>query len=229
MRHQLLAAGILAAAVASAATAQDGPYRRFTKQPIDPNRNDRVTYVPFGRVLTEERPATRPYDVSAATWYLQPLGARGVRASDTLEKAEYRLESFDATGGNSRNGGLLRVVITRSPAPPTDSVAPQLRVVHPDSLISSTATAKVETVPNGARYTFLVRPPHLGGTDAAAMPATARFELQFRPARDVKLPSYLTRQPGFGGADLETRMQSGPPGRRVEESVAGKRMEFRGK
>jgi hypothetical protein len=228
MKWPAFAIVAITVAAASGAGAQDeGPYRRFTRPPIDPNRNNRMIYAPVVAAYPGSRPAGLPYDVSAATWYQQPLGSRAVKPDKVLDDGTYVLERFGAL----RDGGasVFEVVITRTPALPGAPV-PELRVVHPDSAISAAGFPTVTQTAGGTTYRFLVRPP-LAGFIPTGSAATAqdlsRYELRFLPAREVRNPAWMRQAGTFAGASVESRMAEGPPRLPIEERVAGKRLEFR--
>ena len=228
MRWTQLAAATLLLGTIGGARAEDGPYRHFTRPAIDPNRNDRIIYVPVALGYTEGPRPGMPHDVSAATWYLEPLGSREAKPDKVLDDARYVLERFETV----RVGGrpMLEVVITRYPAPAAGTDVPLLRVVEPESNISAAATATVSAIPGGVRYRFLVEPPLRNFApegDPGMVPATDRYSLLFMPARDVKYPAAMRQLGTFAGASVETRMQQGPPQLPVQERVAGKRLEFR--
>jgi hypothetical protein len=227
MRWTLLATAVAAAAVAAPAGAQQvGADRHFTHIVTDTNRSDRIIYAPIGMAFSGPRPGSQPYDVSAATWYRQPLGSQNVKPDKNLEKAQYTLESFDAVKDQGLN--QIRVVITRRPAPPEGTEAPRIAVVHPDSAISSTAFPKTEMLADGVRYTYMVMPPNLGFASRRDQITSDRYEIRFQPARDVHIPRYITKAPTFGGEDHEARdMAAPPPSLPRTERVAGKRLEYR--
>lgn len=211
---------------AGGAGAQDGPYRRFTRPPIDPNNSNRIIYAPVASAFPGARPPEQPHDVSAATWYTLPLGATNAGANKVLDDAQYRVERFTAVRGD--NGmPLLEVVVVRSPGPVPGAAPPQLRVVHPQTHISAAA---FPAATDGGRYRFLVRPPHLGLApegDVAVLPSADRYELRFMPAGSVRYPPTMRQAGTFAGAGVEVRMAEGPPRLPVQERVAGKRLEFR--
>ena len=221
MNGKLLTAGALAFLVAAPASAQspDGNYRRFSQEPMDTNRSNRIVYVPLGWAFPGPRPATQPHDASSATWYQLPVGVRGVRPDKNLERAEYRLESFQPLPGDGRR---LRVVITRTGG--GDIGTPELAVVHTKSQISATGSPRVEAIPGGTRYTFVVTPPDLGVPGRAA---AERYEIRFFPATEVPEPPRIARKPTFDGADPQVRAAQGPPRLPYAERVAGKRLEYR--
>src|ERR687886_187393 len=104
MRWTVLATAVMAAAVASPAGAQRmGADRHFTWLTTDTNRSDRIIYAPVGAIYPGRRPASQPYDVSAATWYRQPLGSHNVKPDKNLENAQYTLESFDTVKDQGLN------------------------------------------------------------------------------------------------------------------------------
>jgi hypothetical protein len=231
MRRQLLVGIALALLTAVPGRAQDAAERRFTQPPIDPNRNHKVIYVPLGWKFPGARPATQPYDVSAASWYQQRIGARDRRPDNVLDGAEYTLERFDVlrgAGGQSQ----LRVVIFRRPSKGDSSFEglnrPELQIVDTRSRITATGYPQIERADGGTRYTYVVLPPSFDFTRTSAVDAD-RFELRFLPASEVRLPRSIVRAPTFGGYDVQTRMSQGPPRVRTSERVAGSREEFKGR
>jgi len=230
MRWQVLAAAALTAATAGPASAQIGEYRRFTHEPMDTNRSNKIIYAPVGWAFSGRRPAAQPRSVAVASWYLQPLGSRNDRADKVLDKGEYTLESFDAVRPEGDLLTRMRVVITRMPAPPEGTDLPELNVVHPRTLISSRAVPAVETIPGGVRYTFTLTPPMFGfapAGDVKNLPSTSQFQLELLPARALSVPRHIARKPTFNQEDAETLRQLPPPRLTVEERVAGKRLEYR--
>jgi hypothetical protein len=213
---------------AGSAHAQLDPYRHFTRQPIDPNENGKIIYVPLASAFPGPRPADQPYDTAAASWYQELLGSRETKPDQVLDKGKYVLNRFETAG---RDGArMLEVVVTRYPAPPAGAPLPQLRITEPSTNISASAVATATPVAGGMEFRFLVRPPLLGfapNADSRNLPATERYTLSFLPARDVPLPARLRTAGTFSGAGVEARMAEGPPRLPVEERVAGKRLEFR--
>jgi hypothetical protein len=228
MRFHPFAAAALALAVAGPASAQLDPYRRFTTAPNDTNRNNKLVYVPLGWSFPGAKPADQPYDVATAAWYRQPLGSTGAAPDKVLDKSSYTLERFDLVRADG--GRLMRVVVTQRPAP-AERQPPMLRVMNPQSMISASSVAGIEDLPDGVRYTFLVRPPHhdfIPAGERVAATAPRDYELRFMPARNVELPRYIVGAPTFNrGLDPETRAAMPPPRLPVEERVAGKRIEYR--
>ncbi|MCC2670205.1 MAG: hypothetical protein K0Q72_2676 [Armatimonadetes bacterium] len=228
MRWPAFAAAAVTIATAGGAVAQDGPYRRFTQPPIDPNRNNRMIYAPVASAYPGSRPADQPHDVSAATWFQQSLGSRAARPDKVLDGGSYVLERF-TTIGNGDNP-MFEVVVTRTPAPPAGTALPALRVVHPDSAISAAALPTMTQASGSATYRFLVRPPLAGFTPVASAPGgqnASRYELRFLPAGEVRNPVWMRQAGTFAGAGVEARMSQAPPQLPVEERVAGRRLEFR--
>jgi hypothetical protein len=222
----LIAAVTVAGAVAAPACAQEN-LRRFTEYPLETNHPERLVYVPLGWAFPGRRPAEQPYDVSAATWYLQPLGSAGVKPSKVLGRDEYVLERFGPAAREGASPAAFRVVITRRPAPAATTDLPRLEVVHPRTRISAIAFPSVEPVAGGVRYTYTVTPPYYALFTEATVPDAERFEIRFMPARGVQVPKYITRAPTFGGMDRQTLAQMPPPRLTVAERVAGKRIEYR--
>lgn len=233
MRWHVFAAVGLAAAVAAPAQAQVGGYRRFTTEPGDTNRSNKIVYVPVARAFSGSRPTQQPYDVAVASWYVEPLGSRNDRPDNKLDDAEYVLETFEAVKAEGERLPTMRVVVTRRPAPPEGTAPPELTVLHRKTLISSRGMARVEPIADGVRYTFTLKPPLAEfGPAALSTPsgASPRYELSLFPAREVRLPRHITKAPTFsGGEDPETRMLTTPRAPRLPEAerVAGKRFEFR--
>lgn len=227
MRRVLIAAAALAWMVAGAAEAQHttGSFRRFTTDPGDTNRSNKIIYVPIGMALPGQRPAQGQYEWSTATWFLQPLGSAGVRPDKKLGDAEYVLERFESVKGAPGQPGRLRVVITRRGG--GSEPAPELRVTDPQTHITSRAQARVTPIPGGSRYEFLVQPPLAGLFPGGQTPARDRYELQFMSSTRTSPPPALARRPTFGGEDPELRALAGPPRLPKAERVAGKRLEFR--
>jgi hypothetical protein len=226
MRWAAFAASAIALAAACGASAEDGPYRHFTRPAIDTNRNDRIIYAPVATAYPGARPGELPHDVSVATWYALASG-QTAKPDKVLDNGRYVLERFETI----RNGAepALEVVISRYPAP-TGGDVPLLRVVDRDSNISSAATPISSAIPGGVRYRFQVRPP-LHDFAAMSNPGSRReaqqYMLRFLPARPVAQPAAMRRAGTFGGASTETVMSQGPPQLTVAERVAGKRLEFR--
>jgi len=213
---------------AGGAQAQQDPYRRFTREPIDPNENNKIVYVPLASAFPGPRPGDQPYDVAAASWYSERLGNRESKPDRVLDKGTYVLNRFETVGAPGSR--MLEVVVTRFPAPPAASPAPQLRITDPRSNISASAFATAAPVAGGTEFRFRVRPPLLGfspNADPENLPASNRYTLSFLPARDVPLPPALRTAATFSGAGVEARMDQGPPRLPLEERVAGKRLEFR--
>ena len=228
MKWPAFAVVAITVAAAGSAGAQDGPYRRFTQPAIDPTNNNRMIYAPVVAAHSGSRPAGLPYDVSAATWYQQPLGSRAVKPDKVLDNGTYVLERFQAVRGSG--APMFEAVITRTPALPAGAALPELRVVHPDSAISAAGFPTATQTGNGTTFRFLVRPPLAdltASSDTTAGQDLSRYELRFSPARDVKNPPWMRQAGTFAGASIETRMQQGPPRLPIEERVAGKRLEFR--
>jgi len=228
MRWSAIAVMAVTIVSAGSARAQQDPYRRFTREPIDPNENNKMVYVPLASSFPGPRPGDQPYDVAAASWYSERLGSHGTKPDRVLDKGNYVLNRFETVGGEGSR--MLEVVVTRYPAPPADAPAPQLRITDPGSNISASAFATSVPVAGGTEFRFRVRPPLLGfapNAEPANLPAANRYILSFLPARDVPLPAGLRTAGGFSGAGVEGRMDQGPPRLPVEERVAGKRLEFR--
>jgi hypothetical protein len=228
MRWQLCAAVAIAAVVAGPARAQgsqDGNIRRFTSEPMDTNRSERIIYVPVGWKFAGPKPGRMPYDVSTATWYAQPIGSRGVLPNKVLDKADYRLESFDMT-----DDARVRVVMTRRATDGADMGAPQIQVTNTDTHITVHGYPQVERTAEGVRYTYVAPAPEIGFVPRRAASTSGnaeRYELRFLPEREVKLPASVARKPTFGGDDIETRMSRSLPQLPAVERVAGRRIEYR--
>lgn len=228
MRRELWAAAALATLIGSTASAQvnnTGPYRRFTDDVGDVNRSNRIGYVPLAWAFSEARPARQPYDESSATWYIQPVGARGVKPDKVLDKADYTLDEFAWMKQGNGAPDRLRVVITRigGPAEP----APELRLVHPETHITTRARANVTPVAGGSRYTFELESP-LGRFQPSSVTQPNRFEVRFMASHEVSRRTFEARsKPTFSGEDPQLRALSGPPRLPRAERVAGKRIEFR--
>lgn len=227
-RAAFLAIAATAVITAGPARAQDAGSRRFTQDYWDTNRSNRIVYVPIGFHFNGPPTGKQLYDVSAATWYLQPLGARGVRPDRVLDKGDYTLDQFELVGGDTARPSVS-VVITRRPAPPEGTPPPQIDVVHPNGISARPALATVEPVAGGVRYSFMVSPPLWGFSSRVGGKNTdpLRYELRLLSGRDVKLPDYITRAPTFSGFDPETRMSQPPPQLPYVERVAGRRIEYR--
>lgn len=233
VRRALVGLGVATvAAVAAPAHAQEGGLRPFTTQPTEINRSDRVVYVPLASKFPGPRPGNIEYGVAAAAWYQQPLGARNVKPDDVLDKGEYTLERFEmATPGAVSSRPLVRVVITRRSGAAPGANLPLLEVVDAETGISAQRVSpSVEALGQGVRFSYVTMLPLWGVASlrpGAAKGEGRRYGLRFLPERGVELPRYFTLAPTFGGADLETRMNQGPPKLPVEERVAGKRIEYR--
>jgi hypothetical protein len=225
MRRFLLASAVLTTVMGTAALAQDpaGPPRRFTEYPIDPNRNNKVVYVPLGWAFPGPRPAQQPYDVSTATWYAEPLGIRGEKPDKVLDGAHYTLEEFSAPKPIRGEPAMIRVVISRRGGP-AESV-PELQIMSTQSNITVRAEPTMESISGGTRYTFIAMPPEFGfGSSGQA----DRYEIRFMSSRpNQKLPAGLVRRPTFGGEEPELRALQPPPQLPRTERVAGKRLEYR--
>jgi hypothetical protein len=220
MRREICAAAVLALAVAGAARAQEVEnYRRFTTQPGDTNRNNRIIYAPIVTAYPGSRPVHQPYEQPAASWYQKALGTSG-KPDKTVDHADYRLERFD-----SLKGGDIEVVITRTGG--RDESAPELRVTEPKSLLTSRASAHITAIPGGNRYTFTVRPPLGGFAPPSQVTANDQYLIEFMASGYVSPPSSMARKPTFDGVNPEIRALQGPPRLPNEERVAGKRMEYR--
>lgn len=224
------AVAIMAITIVSAggARAQQDPYRRFTRAPIDPNENNKIVYVPLASAFPGARPGEQAYDTAAASWYQASLGSQGSKPDQVLDKGNYVLNRFETVG--QEGARMLEVVVTRYPAPPAGTPLPQLRITDPGSNISASAFATETAVAGGTQYRFLVRPPLLGfapTADPRNLPASERYALSFLPAREVPPPPRLRTAGTFSGAGVEARMSEGPPRLPVEERVAGRRLEFR--
>jgi hypothetical protein len=231
MRKQWFAAAAVAIlALGIAAPSQAQGLRRFTESPTDTNGNDRIGYIPFGWAFTGSRPADQPYDVAAATWFETNVGAPKAKPDRVLDKGEYTLERFDVTRGDG-DVPLMRVSIVRHPAPPEGAQPPQIAITHNKNLFSSQGFPSVERIGDGVRYTFTVRHPLAsfapGIVSAGVMRDTGRYSIELLPAREVKLPKYITRAPTFSGLDPDSYVTPKPPQLTREERVAGKRIEFR--
>lgn len=219
MRREVCAAAVLVMAIAGAARAQDVEnYRRFTTQPGDTNRNNRIVYAPLATAYPGSRPVHQPYEQASASWYEQAFGTTG-KPDKTLDHADYRLERFDTL-----KGGDIQVVITRTGG--REESAPELRVTEPKSLLTSRATARITPIAGGSRYAFTVRPP-LAGFAPASQAASERYLIEFMASGYVAPPSSMARKPTFDGVNPEIRALQGPPRLPNEERVAGKRMEYR--
>lgn len=228
MRWSAIAVMAITIVSAGSARAQQDPYRRFTREPIDPNENNKMVYVPLASAFPGPRPADQPYDVAAASWYDERLGSHGTKPDRVLDKGNYVLNRFETMDGEGSR--MLEVVVTRYPASPAGTPAPQMRITDPGSNISASAFAVPVPVAGGTEFRFRVRPPLLGfapNADRGNLPASNRYILSFLPARDVPLPAELRTAAGFSGAGVEAQMAQGPPRLPVEERVAGKRLEFR--
>lgn len=219
MRREICAAAVLALAVAGAARAQEVEnYRRFTTQPGDTNRNNRIIYAPIATAYPGSRPAHQAYEQPAASWYQKTLGTTG-KPDKTLDNAEYRLDRFEMKGGE------IEVVITRTGG--RNESAPELRVTEPKSLLTSRASAHITPIAGGSRYTFALRPPLAGFAPPSQLPASNQYVIEFMASGYVAPPSSMARKPTFDGVNPEIRALQGPPRLPVEERVAGKRMEYR--
>lgn len=228
MRWSAIAVMAISVVAAGSAQAQQDPYRRFTREPIDPNENNKIIYVPVASAYPGTRPGEQPYDRAAASWYQELLGTREAKPDRVLDKGNYVLNRFEAVGAPGAR--MLEVVVTRYPAPEADAPLPQLRITHPSTNISASAFATATAVAGGMQYRFLVRPPLLGfapNADPNNLPASDQYTLSFLPARDVPLPASLRTAGTFSGSGVEARMSQGPPRLPVEERVAGRRLEFR--
>jgi len=219
---------LLAGVIASPAGAQELAQRRFTQNPNDSSFNERLIYVPVNLAFTT-RPSSQPYTLSVATWYRQPLGAKEIRADKTLDSGEYSLDQIELLNG-SGSQRQVRVVITRRPAPPEGTAPPDLDLVHPSGISAPRATAAIEPVQGGVRYTFVVTPPMWGyssrnsnvrGSD------TPQYEVRLLSSRMVSPPPSMVRAPTFSGYDAQTKSMLPPPQLPYIERVAGKRQEFR--
>lgn len=228
MRWSAIAIMAITIVSAGSAQAQQDPYRRFTREPIDPNENNKMVYVPVVSAFSGARPGEQPYDRAAASWYSEALGSRETKPDRVLDKGNYVLNRFETVGDVGSR--MLEVVVTRYPAPPAGTPAPQLRITDPRSNISASAFAAATPVAGGMEFRFQVRPPLQGfapNADAANLPASNRYALSFLPAGEVPLPVAMRTAAGFGGIGVEGRMEQGPPRLPLEERVAGKRLEFR--
>lgn len=226
MRRGLIAAAALAALAGGPAHAQNtGNYRRFTTDPGDVNRSNKIIYAPIAMALPGPRPAQGIYQWSTATWYLQPVGSAGARPDKKLGDAQYTLERFEPVKGENGDPGMFRVVITRTGGGAEPN--PELRVTDPKTHITSRSEARVSAIPGGNRYEFLVRPPLAGLYPDGRTPDPGRYEIQFMSSTRTSPPPALARRPTFGGEDPELRALSGPPRLPRAERVAGKRIEFR--
>lgn len=221
--------GIAAAALLAAGPVRaQEQLRRFTQDYWDVNRSNRIVYVPVGFHFSGPPTGKQQYDVSVATWYLQPLGVRSVRPDKVLDKGEYSLDQLELVGADTARPSVS-VVITRRPAPPEGTPPPAIDVVHPNGISARPALATVEPVDGGVRYSFMVSPPLWGFSSPNNVKerGTLRYEVRLLSGRDTKLPNYLTRAPTFGGLDTETRMSLPPPQLPYVERVAGRRIEYR--
>jgi hypothetical protein len=222
-----LAGAIAVAAAAPALADVGGPFRRFTANPLEVNRNERMVYVPLARAFTDAQPPGMPYHVAAATWRAQPLGSAGAAPDQILDPAGYVLESFrvlEAPGIPRRE-----VVITRRPGFPGEA-PPMIDVLHPENFISARATPeRIEPAAGGMRYTFVVVPPLVPAPPAPdeTRPRANRYTLRLLPAYEVRQPPHMVRAPTFGGAGRVWKEHMAPPRLPVTERVAGRRMEYR--
>jgi hypothetical protein len=224
-RHSILTFAVLVAAGATAgpAAAQIDAYRG-TYPLSDVNRSNRIIYAPIVRSYSGPRPADMPRDVSAAAWFRVAPGRQGLRPDLTRERARYRLQSFQAVGNGEE--GRFRVVITRSPDP-GDEELPELRLVHSDSGLGSTALPeRVDDIAGGVRYTYTISHPYPPTEVMRAARERETFGIHFMPARDVELPRSLVGAPTFGQAPLEDRRSWGPPRLPEAERRTGKRIVY---
>lgn len=228
MRWSAIAVMAVSIVSAGSAQAQQDPYRRFTREPIDPNENNKMVYVPLASAFSGPRPGDQPYDRAAASWHSELIGSRESKPDRVLDKGSYVLNRFETVG--EPGSRMLEVTVTRYPALPAGAPAPQLRITDPRSNISASAYAATTPVEGGTQYRFLVRPPLQGfapNADPANLPVSNRYALSFLPVGDVPLPAALRTAAGFGGIGVEARMEQGPPQLPLAERVAGKRLEFR--
>lgn len=228
MRWSAIAIMAITIASAGGAHAQQDPFRQYTRQPIDPNENNKIIYAPVVSHFPGERPADQPFDRAAASWFRGTLGSREARPDRVRDRGRYVLDQFETTGAEGAR--MLEVVITRFPALPAEDPAPQLRITDPSSNISASAFATATPVAGGMQYRFLVRPPLLGfapDADPKNLPASSQYSLSFFPVGGVPIPPGLRRAATFGGVGVAARMDQGPPQLPVAERVAGRRLEFR--
>jgi len=224
MKWQTLAAAALAVSVISPASAQIGPYRRFTQDdPSDINRNNRIGYVPVLRTFTGRRTGDGSYLLPSASWFQEASGSHDRKPDMVRDNARYTLEAFEPIQGDA--AGRMRVVITRSPAPPADSQPPLLQLVETRSRVTTRATPEVEAMADGVRYTFTVSPFQVGVVSERSKPQ--RYQVDFVPEKGVSRPDYIAMWPTFGGATWWERATQGPPRLPYAERVAGKRIEYR--
>src|SRR3569833_1785150 len=194
MRVSLIGiAGAMLLAAPVAAQQPDGNTRHFYQNPFyESNGNGRIIYAPLVASHSGAARAGQPYSYPVADWAQIQPGARDRGPDSKIDNGTYRLERFDATHQGS--SPVFHVVMTRRPAPPEGTAAPELRVLDQQSQISTVALGSVQTIDGGVQYTFLVRPPLLrlaSATEGGNRATPGTYVLRLAPARDILRPHYF--------------------------------------